>query len=156
MADYREPTDLGFGSVVGGVNEKRLLNRDGTFNPRRVGLPFLRSLSLYHWFLTISWPRFFGIIAAGYLVANTVFACAYLLCGPGALAGVPADQIGGSFARAFFFSVETLATIGYGNIQPVGLVAILVVGVESRVGLLGFALRTGLLLARFTRPNAAV
>ena len=127
VAAAPEPSDLGFGSVVGGVNEKRLLNRNGTFNPRRVGLPFLRSLSLYHWFLTISWPRFFGIVAVAYIAANTVFAAAYLLCGPAALSGVAADQMGGSFGRAFFFSVETLATIGYGNIQPVGLAANLVV-----------------------------
>jgi inward rectifier potassium channel len=155
-AAAREPSDLGFGSVIGGVNEKRLLNRDGTFNPRRVGLPFFRSLSLYHWFLTISWPRFFGIVAAAYVVANTVFAAAYLLCGPAALTGVPASQMGGAFARAFFFSVETLATIGYGNVQPVGLAANLVVSIESLLGLLGFALGTGLLFARFSRPTAAI
>lgn len=151
-----EPNDLGFGSVIGGVNEKRLLNRDGTFNPRRVGLPFFRSLSLYHWFLTISWPTFFGIVALAYVAANTFFAVAYLLCGPGALTGVAPQQIGGGFARAFFFSVETLATIGYGNIQPMGLAANIIVSVESLAGLLGFALGTGLLFARFSRPTAAI
>jgi inward rectifier potassium channel len=60
-----EPKDLGLGSVVGGANEKRLLNRDGTFNPRRKGLPFLSSLSVYHFLLTISWPRFFAIVSGG-------------------------------------------------------------------------------------------
>jgi len=53
-AELEEPKDLGLGSVVGGVNEKRLLNRDGTFNPRRSGLPFFSSLSGYHYMLTIS------------------------------------------------------------------------------------------------------
>ena len=69
--DIEEPKDLGFGSVVGGVNEKRLLNRDGTFNPRRKGLPWLRSLSFYHYFLTMSWPRFgssSGMVAGSSLV----------------------------------------------------------------------------------------
>ena len=69
-----EPKDLGFGSVVGGANEKRLLNRDGTFNPRRKGLPFLRSLSFYHYFLTISWPKFFAYGVAGYVITNILFA----------------------------------------------------------------------------------
>ena len=67
----QEPKDLGFGSVVGGANEKRLLNRDGTFNPRREGLPFLSSLNPYHFFLTITWKKFFitvvilGVIGMG-------------------------------------------------------------------------------------------
>ena len=57
LIPVEEPKDLGFGSVVGGFNEKRLLNRDGSFNPRRDGLPLLRSLSFYHYFLTITWSR---------------------------------------------------------------------------------------------------
>jgi inward rectifier potassium channel len=151
-----DPKDLGFGTVVGGANERRLLNRDGTFNPRRHGLSFLRSLSAYHYFLTIGWVRFFAIVVVAYLVANTLFAFAYLACGPDGLSGVPPQVIGGDFARAFFFSVETLSTIGYGNISPTTLAANLVMTVEAFVGLLGFALGTGILFARFSRPTAAV
>jgi inward rectifier potassium channel len=151
-----EPKDLGFGTVVGGANEKRLLNRDGTFNPRRDGLSFLRSLSAYHFFLTISWGKFFAIVMLWYLVANTLFAFAYLACGEQGLSGLPPTAIGGSFARAFFFSVETLSTIGYGNISPTTLAANLVMTVEAFIGLLGFALGTGILFARFSRPTAAV
>jgi len=151
-----EPKDLGFGTIVGGANEMRLLNRDGTFNPRRDGLSFLRSLSAYHFFLTIGWGRFFSIVMIAYLVANTLFAFAYLACGVDALSGVPPRVIGGSFARAFFFSVETLSTIGYGNISPTTFSANLVMTVEAFVGLLGFALGTGILFARFSRPTAAV
>src|SRR6266571_1465365 len=109
-----EPKDLGFGSIVGGAHEKRLLNRDGTFNPRRAGLRFFASLSAFHYFLTISWTRFFIIVALGYLGANALFALLYMACGPTALVGVSAASLGGSFGRAFFFSVETFATIGYG------------------------------------------
>jgi inward rectifier potassium channel len=151
-----EPKDLGFGSIVGGVNEKRLLNRDGTFTSRRDGLPFLRSLSFYHYFLTITWPRFFAIITAGYLGANVLFALAYVACGPGALAGDMPTSSGGLFWRAFFFSVETLATIGYGNIAPIGMASHFVMTVESLIGLLFFALGTGILFARFSRPTAAI
>src|SRR5438034_3636083 len=149
-----EPKDLGFGSVVGGVNEKRLLNRDGTFNPRRHGLPILGSLSLYHYFLTIGWTRFFVYVCVGYLGGNALFALLYLACGPDALTGVPAASVGGAFGRAFFFSVETFATIGYGNIQPAGVVANVLVTAESLIGLLGFALATGILFAVFSRPTA--
>jgi inward rectifier potassium channel len=155
-AQLEEPKDLGFGTVVGGANEKRLLNRDGTFNPRRDGLSFLQSLSAYHYFLTIGWGKFFAIVVLGYLAANTFFAFVYLACGPGALSGTPATLIGGNFARAFFFSVETLSTIGYGNIYPTTLLANIIVTAEACVGLLGFALGTGILFARFSRPTAAV
>ncbi len=156
VAPGEEPKDLGFGSVVGTVSEKRLLNRDGTFNQRRLGLGFFERLNAYHYFLSISWGTFFAIAAVGYAAANTLFALAYLACGPDSLAGVSATALGGRFSRAFFFSVETLATIGYGNIAPVGLPAHIVMAVESLVGLLVFALGTGLLFARFSRPTAAV
>jgi len=151
-----EPKDLGFGSVVGGFNELRLLNRDGTFNSRRRGMPYFRSLSLYHHLLTISWPRFLGIIVCGYLSANVVFALAYLACGADSLNGPLPAAAGGAFWRAFFFSVETVATIGYGNISPNGMPAHLVMTTESLVGLFVFALGTGILFARFSRPTAAV
>ena len=151
-----EPKDLGFGSIVGGVNERRLLNRDGTFNPRRKGLPFFSSLSLYHYFLTLTWPRFFALVIVGYLVANTLFAVGYLACGPGALVGTVPTAMGNEFWRAFFFSVETLATIGYGNVTPNGMAAHLVMTAESLAGLLFFAMATGVLFARFSRPTAAL
>lgn len=151
-----EPKDLGFGSVIGGANEKRLLNRDGTFNPRREGLPFLSSLSFYHYFLTMTWTRFFAILVGSYIGANTLFALLYLACGPGALAGDMPTGTGGAFWRAFFFSVETLATIGYGNIAPTGMASHFVMTVEALAGLLIFAMTTGVLFARFARPTAAL
>jgi inward rectifier potassium channel len=156
IVTVEEPKDLGFGSVVGGVNEKRLLNRDGTFNPRRYGLPLLSSLSFYHYFLTISWPRFTAMVVSGYVGANTVFALAYLACGRDSLVGTTSAAMGNAFWRAFFFSVETLATIGYGNVTPNGLAPHLVMTAESLVGLSIFALITGILFSRFSRPTAAV
>jgi inward rectifier potassium channel len=85
-----------------------------------------------------------------------VFAAAFLACGADALAGAASSTFGGPLLRAFFFSVETFATIGYGQIQPVGEAANIVVTIEALVGLMYQALATGLLFARFTRPTAAV
>lgn len=154
--EMEEPKDLGLGSVVGGANEKRLLNRDGTFNPRRSGLPFLSSLSGYHYMLTISWPMFYAMILGGYLAVNALFALAYLACGMDSLIGDKPAMMGGAFWRAFFFSVETLSTIGYGNVTPNGMPAHFVMTFEALVGLLGLALGTGILFARFSRPTAAL
>jgi inward rectifier potassium channel len=152
----QEPKDLGFGSVVGGANEKRLLNRDGTFNPRRVGMPLLASINPYHFFLTISWKKFFITVVTGYLWTNVFFALAYLACGTDSIIGQDAARFGGKFGRAFFFSVETLGTIGYGNIQPNGVLPNLIVTAESLTGLLLLALGTGILFARFSRPTAKI
>lgn len=151
--DYR---DLGLGTVVGGANEQRLLNRDGSFNSRREGQGFIQGLHAYHLLLTISWKRFFATVVAGYVGINVTFALAYLACGPDAIAGQDVSAFGGRFGRAFFFSVETLGTIGYGNIFPVGVAANVIVTVESLTGLLMLALGTGILFARFSRPIAAI
>ncbi|HJQ20744.1 MAG TPA: ion channel [Gemmatimonadaceae bacterium] len=145
--------DLGFGSVVASETRTRLLNRDGTFNVHREGTGFWRSLSLYNWLLQISWPRFFLLVVAAYAAANALFATAFYVAGPDALAG-PAP--GGPFTRAFFFSVETLGTIGYGNIAPQNLAAHLLVTIEAFTGLLSIALITGILFARFSRPVPAI
>lgn len=148
--------DLGFGSVVSRESRQRLLNRDGSFNVARSGLGFLESFAPYHLLLTISWVGFFGVVSVTYLVLNVVFAVAYLACGPDALLGAGATMLGGRFSQAFFFSIQTFATIGYGQIGPNGLAANMVVTVEALVGLMYQALATGLLFARFTRPTAAL
>jgi len=106
---------------------------------------------LYHRTLTISWPGFFAIGAATYIVANLVFAALYLLQ-PGSIA----QAHPGSFADAFFFSVQTMATIGYGVMSPATVYANLLMTLETAVGLMFVALTTGLVFARFSRPTARV
>ncbi len=151
-----DKNDLGFGAVVSSLSRHRLLNKDGSFNVRRHGLGVWRSQSYYHQSLSISWPRFLLAIVALYFIVNVVFALLFILCGPDALIGADAQQMGGSLWRAFFFSVETFATIGYGEISPVGLPAHFVMVVEALVALMSQALITGLLFARFARPSAAI
>jgi inward rectifier potassium channel len=148
--------DLGFGSVVTSESTKRLLNRDGTFNVIREGLDPWSSLSLYHYLLTVSWPRFLGLVALAYLAANAGFAVAYLALGESALDGPPTTGLLQRGLQDFFFSIQTFATIGYGRVNPAGLGANLLVTMESLVGLLGFALATGLVFARFSRPTARI
>lgn len=158
--------DLGFGTEVARGSKERLLNHDGTFNVVRddlKGFAWLRS-SPYHALLTMSWVKFLGLIAAFNLVTNTIFAVLFWLCGPRALQGPPilepyylgSHDVANEFLRAFFFSVQTLATIGYGHIHPIGLPANILVTIESIIGLAGFAIIAGILFARFSRPTAAI
>lgn len=148
--------DLGFGAEVARSSHQRLLNRDGSFNVVREGLHPVSALSLYHWSLTISWPTFLGAITALYVGLNALFAVAFLLCGPAALYSTTPVADGPVFLRAFFFSVESFATIGYGHIVPVGVAANLLVTVEALINIVGVALATGLVFARFSRPMAKI
>src|SRR3954453_17650431 len=145
--------DLGFGSVVARESRKRLLNRDGTFNVRREGLGYWEALSTYHYLLTISWPKFLGYVAATYIVLNALFAAAFVACGSDALTGFGNEALTERLIPAFFFSVDSMATIGYGNVVPVTVVANALVAFESLVGLLGFAILAGIMFARFARPR---
>jgi inward rectifier potassium channel len=148
--------DLGFGAVVSRAGTRRLLNRDGSFNVIRTGLGPVESFAPYHLLLTISWPGFLGVVALLYVVLNVLFALAYLAAGPDALLGPGGHMLGGAFARAFFFSIQTFATIGYGQLGPNGLFSNLIVTFEALVGLMYQALATGLLFARFARPTASI
>ncbi len=148
--------DLGFGSVVSRESHQRLLNRDGSFNVERRGLGLLASWSPYHVLLTMPWPRFLLLGMACYVVTNGIFAGLYLGCGMNSLASTAPALVAHPFWRAFFFSVETLSTIGYGNIVPVNVAANVVVTIEAMAGLMSFAIATGLVFARFSRPTANV
>ncbi|MDP9267022.1 MAG: ion channel [Acidobacteriota bacterium] len=146
--------DLGFGAVVSRESGQRLLNRDGTFNVHREGIGFWQTLNLYHALLSISWPMFFGLVFGFYCVANGLFAFVYLACGPEALLGDVG--VGSSFLRAFLFSVETSSTIGYGNLVVTGLPANLVMVAEVLFAIVSFAVITGVVFARFSRPVAHI
>jgi hypothetical protein len=99
---------------------------------------------------------FLAMLTASFLLINALFAVAFLLCGPGALQSPPTDAPEGRFLQAFFFSVETFATIGYGNIYPIGATPNMLMMLESLIGPLGVALATGIIFARFSRPNAQI
>jgi inward rectifier potassium channel len=146
------PNDLGFGSVVSRESRQRLLNRDGSFNVERVGIPWYGSMSLYHTLISTTWTRFLGLVSLGYLLANLGFALVYYALGPGSLHGPGVAGEGDRLWQCFFFSVQTLATIGYGVVSPASHAANVVVAVESVTGLVGFALVSGIAFARFARP----
>jgi len=103
----------------------------------------------YHLILTLSWPGFAGLVFGIYLLINLVFAALYLLD-----ARAVAEMSPGSFSDAFFFSVETLATVGYGHMYPETFYGHLITMLEIMVGMFGLAVITGLIFVRFSRPTA--
>ena len=105
----------------------------------------------YQWLLALSWPRFALFIAAIYVAINLIFAALYSLDG-----NCIAYLQPGSFVDAFFFSVQTLATVGYGHMYPQTLYGHVVTTLEIISGMFGLAVMTGLIFVRFSRPTARI
>ena len=145
--------ELGFGKVA---NSERIMNSDGTTNIIRKGISNFNPINVYHDLVTISWVRFLMIIFITYLIVNTLFALIYLWIGVNQLSGVVPGSGLHNFWEAFFFSSQSITTVGYGRVAPVSKLANAVAAFESLMGLMAFALATGLLYGRFSRPTAAI
>ncbi|HEY0793237.1 MAG TPA: ion channel [Chthoniobacterales bacterium] len=125
--------------------------RSGTFDILKVNALQWDWRDLYHWLLTLHWPSFVAFLSGVYLSLNALFAALYALGGD-CIDGMPPH----SMASAFFFSVETLATVGYGHMYPATPYGHVVVTAEIMVGMFGTAVMTGLIFVRFSRPAARV
>jgi inward rectifier potassium channel len=132
---------------------RRAINPDGTFNVKRKGLR-LRDTNLYLMLIDTTWPRFLSIVLLIFLAVNMAFAVLYLMIGVEHLHGLEPEM--GDFLNAFFFSVHTLTTVGYGNVFPSGTLTNSVASLEAATGLMVFAIATGLLYGRFSRPSARI
>lgn len=147
--------DLGFGPQPV-IKSQPLLNKDGSVNVKRSGLARLNTADTYHTLISMSWTKFWIVVISGYLVTNLIFALIYVLIGQQSLDGTAAQNGISRFLDAFFFSAQTISTVGYGHISPRGVVANTVAAFESMLGLLAFALATGLLYGRFSKPSAKI
>ena len=145
--------DTGFGTNASSYGG-RFINRDGTFNIRKDGLPFINRYSIFHHMLTLPRWKFAFIIVLFYFIINLLFAGIYLLIGIDQFQGVIGATSWAKFKEAYFFSTETFTTVGYGRVNPVGDGANFVASIEAMMGFLSFALATGLMYGRFARPRA--
>jgi inward rectifier potassium channel len=147
--------DLGFGSQPV-VKNQPLINKDGSPNVVRKGLSAFNTADNYHKLITMGLGKFSLLVLLVYFLINLAFAFIYLAIGPDSLNGIHDDRALNHFWEAFFFSAQTITTVGYGHIYPRGMAANSVAAFESMLGLLSFAMATGLLYGRFSRPSAKI
>ncbi len=132
----------------------RFFTKNGIPNRAVRGINFLERFSVFHSLLALPRWKFLAIIFLFYITINIVFAGVYLLIGVEHIAGIIKGSVLQNFGEMFFFSTQTFTTVGYGRISPVGFLASTVAALEAMLGLLSFALATGLLYARFSKPQA--
>lgn len=146
--------DPGLGEKFSGKT-KRALNTDGSFNVKRRNLGF-NPKDLYLFLLNLSWPKFLIVVILSNILINLFFASLYAIVGIDHLRNAVDNNPLDTYLNAFFFSEQTLTTVGYGGIVPMGFWTNLIAATEAMTGLLGFALATGLLYGRFSRPSARI
>jgi inward rectifier potassium channel len=157
MAFLRRKTinkEFGFGTTD--TRQKRLINPDGSYNFRRIGLPFYETFNVYHFLTTTSIPRFGLLIIIWYSTVNLLFVGLFYLIGIKNISGMLYETKWEEFWEVYFFSAQTLTTVGYGRLNPIGFGASALSSIEALVGLLSFALVTGLLYARFAKAPSIV
>jgi inward rectifier potassium channel len=147
--------ELGFGTK-NYQSSVRFLNKDGSVNIKRAGLKGMDNLDIYHWLITTSWTNLLVMIVLGYTVTNLIFASIYYNLGYQYFGGIIGYDGPTRFLDLFFFSAQTLTTVGYGHVYPHATNVSSVAAIESMVGLMGFAMATGVLYGRFSRPKAAL
>ncbi len=156
LAQSKEPfEDLGFGSKdFEGID--RLIHKNGQFNVKKKGMPWFRTYDAYHRLISMSWIKFILLVCVSYSVINLIFAAAYVFIGIEELSVTRSNLKWENLYEAFFFSSQTITAVGYGRVNPTGFWSGLVSSVESLLGLMVFALITGLIYGRFSRPHARI
>ncbi len=145
--------DPGLG-YKGSENARKIINKDGSSNV--IHLNKGKNLhDLYAYFIDISWPRFFLLILVLYTCINLLFGLVYTLIGIEQITKATGSLFD-DFLNGFFFSAQTLTTVGYGGIAPQGITSNLIAAFEAMIGLLCFSFITGLLYGRFSKPKAAI
>jgi inward rectifier potassium channel len=146
-----EFNDLGFGTKI--TSKKRFINKDGSYNITRNGQ---KLFTPYQTLVEMSWVKFIWVFIIFLISINFLFACLYVAIGVDALDGIKSTTLSQDLNHAFFFSIETFTTVGYGTVSPTGFPAHFLSAMDAFAGLMSFALATGLFFARFSKPEAQI
>ena len=134
---------------------QRTVNLDGSFNIRRITGERI-DFDLYHWLITTSWKHYWIVVFLFYGTINGLFAVVYYAIGIDSMAGIEHTDMLHDFLQCFFFSNETFTTVGYGGLRPTAVASSFVASLEAFMGLMSFALATGTLYGRFSKPKPRI
>ena len=145
--------DMGIGTKFD-EKVRRMINADGSYNVIKTG--FNKGIrDIFKYLVEISWVQFLLLLFSGYIIFNVFFTCIYLAFGFENISGIDPKE-GPVFFQAFFFSIQTFTTVGYGTLAPLGIPTQIVASIEAFVGFMSFSLATGLLYRRFSRPKSKI
>lgn len=147
--------DTGLSIKNNDLGSGRFINKDGSYNLVKEGMPFWKRISVFHAMLNLPSWKFITVIVIYYLIINLGFTTVYFFIGSHELTGLPQGVSNWRiFKELFYFSTETYTTVGYGRVNPIGDMANVVSGLESLTGLLSLAIVTGLIYGRFSKPRS--
>jgi inward rectifier potassium channel len=147
-----QENDLGIGNQV--ITNTRLIDKNGKFRVEKRGGDVW--MHPYQRLIEMSWLRFHLVLVGFYLIINVLFALCYVAIGENALSGEYHGYFYANFFKAYFFSIQTFTTVGYGGISPLCFASNILAAFEAFFGLMVFALATGLYYAKFTRPESKI
>ncbi|MEM9921057.1 MAG: ion channel, partial [Bacteroidota bacterium] len=145
--------DLGFGDKLTSTKGARLIRSNGQLNVDRTGF---KVIAPYQSLVEMPWGRFLVLVLMTYIFINLFFAMLFCLVGTENLNGIEPSGPLPAFWEAFFFSVQSFTTVGYGAVSPSGFWANVVAALDALTGLMSVALATGLIFARFSKPRANI
>jgi len=149
----KQNNDTGFASNTNDTGG-RFINKDGTYNLVKEGMPFRKRFSIFNDMLNLPLWKFIMVIFIFFIVINLIFSVIYFLIGAQQLDGMIAGSNWKIFREIFYFSTQTFTTVGYGHVNPVGDAANIVAGTEALTGFLSLAIATGLIYGRFSKPRS--
>lgn len=152
--NLRSEENTGFGNNSTNLNGRFFNRQNGAANVKRAGIPWLNKLSWYHTMLGMRLWKFLLLLFTAYISINFIFAGIYYLIGIEHLSGIEKTNSLNGFSEVFFFSTQTFTTVGYGRVSPTGFLTNAIATFEAFLGLLSFAIATGLFYGRFSRPQA--
>ncbi len=145
--------DTGFASNSNDTGG-RFINKDGSYNLVKTGMPFRKRFSLFHDMLNLPLWKFITVIFLFYISINIIFTAVYFLLGSSQFDGLVPGSEWKLFRQLFYFSTQTLTTVGYGHVSPVGDGVNTVAAIEALTGFLSLAIATGLIYGRFSKPKS--
>ncbi len=153
LLKHKSINNTGFDNTTGN-SSGRVLNKDGSSNVVKTGIPYMKRISLFHTLINMNILTFIVVALGGFVLINLFFACIYYNIGVDQIGIKPGQSSSDQFLECFFFSAQTVTTVGYGVMHPQSLATNALSTFESVFGWMAFAVLTGLIYGRFAKPKA--